>query len=236
MSSKKSAKKKLHPWRVCSIGEHWVSPHTVNRHNKVIFRRGHCRANSSRKDQLYPEEMNKIFEEQFSNVKRLPSSDNLGKKNGNNYDAIIAGWTQYWNEVLKPTEELDPNLVKALIFTESTFNVDAKALASKGNWARGLMQITDETIKILKSEKGELKNFLVNLDENKAKNPNLNISAGIRWLFHKKHLLEKKLKRSVTWHETIMEYKSYTKGLKNKNQSAIRQKNKFEKTYKRLKK
>lgn len=68
---------------------------------------------------------------------------------------MIAGWTKYWNEVLLPKDNLDPNLVKALIATESGFNPDAKIkVGKKAGYARGLMQVTDWALNILKDEGG----------------------------------------------------------------------------------
>ena len=188
MTKPSSKNQKLHPWRICPIGQHWVSPHplqiraTTGNPKGVTIRHGHCRSNPSKKDQLYPDEIRGIAKGHFGRLRKLPAPNKLGRANGNDYDRTIAGWTKYWNEELKPSDPLDPNLVKALISTETDFRQDKKVLASKGNWARGLMQITDETIKILKEEKGEVKDFLVNLDQNKAYDPNLNICAGIRWL------------------------------------------------------
>ena len=165
----------------------------------------------------------------------MPLPNDLGRPNGNDFDQIIAGWTQYWNEVLNPEIPLDPNLVKALISTESDFKVTTKALASKGNWARGLMQVTDQTLKILSDAKGEIKDHLVHVDQADAYDPNLNIAAGIRWLFHKKFLLEKKMRRKVSWEEAVIDYKSYTQDLKKKKKSAIRQWEKFLDRYRSLK-
>lgn len=244
MALKKNVKqkKKSHPWRICPPGEHWVSDHPlrvpISEKNPtgVTIRDGHCRTNRSRKDQIYPEEVQQIANKRFGRVKKLPTPDKLNRRNGNAYDKIIAGWTKYWNDILKPKVPLDPNLVKALIRTESDFEEKAKVLASKGNWARGLMQITDETIEILKNESGELRDFLINIDQGEAFDPNLNICSGVRWLFHKKYLLEHRLKRTASWEEAAMEYKSYTIGLQKGEKSAINQRDKFIKIYKRLKK
>ncbi len=203
---------------MCPHDEHWVSAHPlhvpVSKKNPsgLTIRDGHCRVNRSRKDQIYSEEIQKIAQKNFGRLRKLPTPDKLDRPNGNNYDRVIAGWTKYWNELLQPKVHLEANLIKALIRTESDFKETAKVLASKGNWAHGLMQVTDETIEILKNEKGELKDFLVNIDQNEAFDPNLNIAAGIRWLFHKKYLLEHKLKRTVSWEEAAMVYKAYTAG------------------------
>ena len=242
MPKKKSkVKTKIHPWRLCPSGQHWVSAHSLRVESSaknpdgVTVRRAHCHSNPSGKDQIYPDEIHEIAGARFQKLKKLPSSEKLGSRYGNRFDSLIAGWVKYWSDIFQPVEPLDPNLVKALISTESDFGQRKKALASKGNWARGLMQVTDQTLKILKDEKGELKDYLVNVDENKAYDPNLNICAGVRWLFHKKTLLESKLRRRASWEEVVMEYKSYTQGLKKKNRSAIIQKEKFLKRYESLK-
>ncbi len=241
LKKKVSKKQKSHPWRLCPVGEHWVVTHPLrvpisqkNPTGKTI-RGGHCHSNPSKKDQLYSGEIQKIAGSHFNRVKKLPTPDKLDRRKGNSYDKIIAGWTKYWNEILKPEVPLDPNLVKTLIRTESDFKEKAKILASKGNWARGLMQITDETIGILKNERGELKDFLINIDQKEAFDPNLNICAGVRWLFQKKRLLEHRLKRDASWEETAMEYKAYTEDLKNGDKDAVEQRDKFLEIYTRLK-
>ena len=73
--------------------------------------------------------------------------------------------------------------------------------------ARGLIQVTEQTRKILADQKGELKNFLITLSKKEFYDPNLNIAAGIRWLFHKQYLASYRLKRDATWMEGIAEYK-----------------------------
>ena len=241
-NKKKEKQKRSHPWRMCPPGQHWVSEHPlkvpVSEKNPtgITIRDGHCHGNRSKKDQIYPDEIHKIAEAYFNRVKKLPKPDKLDRPNGNNYDKLVAGWTKYWNEVLKPKVPLDPNLMKALIRTESDFKEQSKKLAGKFNWAHGLMQVTDETIGILKDEKGELRNFLIDIDQKEALDPNLNICAGIRWLFHKKFLMENRLRRTVSWEEAAMEYKSYTRELKEKKANAIEQRDKFLKIYKRLQK
>ena len=231
---------KVHPWRLCPMGQHWVATHPVSvpisekNPSGQTMREGHCRKNRSNRDQMYSDEIHRIALDHFTQVAPRPKADNLGLANGNDYDDLIAGWTSYWNSVLNTRVPLDPNLVKALIQTESGFDRKATVLASKGNWARGLMQVTDQTLDILSDEKGELKNFLIDIDQNEILDPNLNICAGIRWLFHKKYLLERRLRRPVSWEEATMEYKSYTRDLKKKEPGAVEQRDKFLKLYKRL--
>ena len=226
----KSEKKKLarlskmiHGWRLCPVGEHWVSTHPLHvpssqshPEGSVTTRHGHCAKNPSVKDQLYPDEINEIAKTHFSNLVKLPCTIDLDLKNrGDQYDDIIAGWTQYWNEVLIPRTPLEPNLVKALIGSESIFNPTVLAKKSDPNSARGLMQIKNSDRKNLGNEKGELKDHYVTVTREELNDPNLNICAGIRWLFQKQRLASFKLGHDATWEETV----EYYKGLRNKSKS-----------------
>jgi hypothetical protein len=129
---------------------------------------------------------------------------------GSKFDREIRGWCKYWNDVLGAQDPIDPDLVKALIATESGFRASVKIKDGRGQGhATGLMQITDATRLILSDEDGELKDHLVNVNESELKNPTFNIAAGIRWLFHKKSLASKRLGHEASWQETIMVYKGY---------------------------
>jgi soluble lytic murein transglycosylase-like protein len=153
--------------------------------------------------------MQNIAETFFSSLTGPPSLDDFDfKSRGNQFDAMIRGWTKYWNEIFQPSELLDPDLVKTLIATESGFNPESDNKLKGVGRARGLMQLTDGTRKILNDEGGELRNHLVELSGSAAYNPNLNIAAGIRWLFHKHERASAKLKREATWMEAIWEYKA----------------------------
>lgn len=206
--TKKRNKKKIHPWRKCPRGKHFVKG---RKKKDGTLGKSFCRENPSRKDQMYSEEIKFIKNKYFSKVKNLPTKDNLGfKYRGNRYDLIIAGWTKYWNDVLNPSIPLDPNLVKALIATESSFVREATIFAGKkAGYARGLMQVTDWTLEILRDEKGELRDHLLNLYQKDMIDPNFSICAGIRWLFRKKQIAKAKLKREATWMEAAADYKSY---------------------------
>ncbi|MBX9704033.1 MAG: transglycosylase SLT domain-containing protein [Silvanigrellaceae bacterium] len=208
-------KAKIHPWRLCPVGEHWVRSHSMHippskKHPEgyETIRRGHCAQNPSGKDVFYPEEINKISEQSFKNIepKACPLELNYGA-GGSKYDYLIAGWTKYWNEVFTLSDPLDPNFVKALIATESSFDPNNLADRKNPNSARGLMQITNLTRKILGDEKGELKNHFINVTREELNDPSTNICAGIRWLFHKRKLASSKLNRQATWNETVYEFK-----------------------------
>ena len=203
---------KSHSWRMCPIGEHWVRRHPKNLSSgKVTDHDGHCRKNKNRKTEFYhADELKLIAETHFfsltSDPDAMPVPDSLGYPNGNKYDLLIAGWTKFWNEVLKAEEPLSPDLVKALMATESSFKTPKDQRSNDGK-ARGLIQVTENTRKILQNLKGELKNHHMELSVDESREPVTNIAAGIRWLHHKKKLRERRLRKKVTWEDAIIEYK-----------------------------
>lgn len=208
----------IHPWRLCPIGEHWVKSHQMKvpvsekNPNGITIRRSHCAKNSTGKDQLYPDEIKEVSDRNFKKVTVRPCSIDLefNKDNqlGSAYDELISGWTKYWNDVFAPQVKLTPNIVKALIASESMF--DPKILANKKNSAsaRGLMQITDGTRKILADEKGELKNHYLTLTREDLNDPSNNICAGVRWLFRKQAIASSLRGKNATWEEAVYEFKS----------------------------
>ena len=242
MAQKKKAsrKKKAHRWRLCPSGKHWVStyPKKVKPSKKnpdgITTVDGHCRLNRSRKDQIYQDEMASIAEKHFAKLKTLSNKGLSKYSQSKKFDNLIQGWTKYWNEVLKPKIPLDPLIVKALIATESSFRSRSKIKAGKrAGFARGLMQVTDWTIEILEDEKGELRDYLVNVDQKDMTDPNLNIAAGVRWLFRKQETASAKLKKQADWIWTVADYKSYLKEYQ--RNSKHEQINKFIKIYETLK-
>ena len=232
----------VHTWRICPYGEYWVTTHPLHippsgRHpeGSVVSRRGHCAKNPSGKDQLYPDEIREVSDQHFSNLKYRPCTLPLEFPNGSKYDDLIAGWVQYWNEVLHPSEAvadpLDPNLIKALIATESGFNPDLLANRKNQNSARGLMQIKNDTRKILGDEAGELKDHFITATRSELNNPSVNICAGVRWLFQKRTLASVHLKRPATWIEAIAEYKGASTASKKRAKELM---DKFNKRYEAL--
>lgn len=183
----------------------------------LTTRKEHCALNPRRNmmvisDYIEPDEIDYIAEKYFGSLKGSPTEDNLGFKDGNKYDHFIRGWTKYWNDIFKPTVPLDPNLVKALIGSESSFNANPTTQnAGVAGKARGLIQLTDQAVKALSVPNNEIKNYYVKISREDTANPNRSIAAGIRWLFHKKRLASGKLKREATWEEGIAEYKAYSK-------------------------
>ncbi len=240
MSKKK--KGKIHPWRLCPEGEHWVRAHPLHvppskKHpaGSVTIRHVHCANNPTGKDQLYPDEIQEIAKQNFSKVKNKPCPLTLPFPNGSKYDDLIAGWTQYWNDVFGPSESLDPNLIKALIASESSFNPTLLANKRDSNSARGLMQITNKTRKILENELGELKDHYLTITKNDLNDPNINISAGIRWLFQKKLLASNRLGRPATCEEAVAEYKGVLKDFVAGKTQAKKLMDRFKKYFETLK-
>lgn len=75
--------------------------------------------------------------------------------------------------------------------------------------SRGLMQVTDWSLKILRDENGELKDHLITATQGDMTDPNINIAAGIRWLFRKKETASSKLGKPASWLDAIWDYKGY---------------------------
>lgn len=214
---------KTHPWRKCPSGQHWVKTHPLKvqasskNPDGITSREGHCAFNPKRNretivDYIEPDEIHFIAKKYFGTLTGPPKNDDLGFNNGNNYDQLIRGWTTYWNDIFQPKDLLDPNLVKALIGSESSFYLNPKPQnAGKDSMARGLIQLTDQAIKALSKPNNEIKDHYVKISKEETSDANMSIAAGIRWLFHKKRLASGKLGREATWEEVIAEYKGYTK-------------------------
>lgn len=247
---KKIESEKSHAWRLCPIGEHWVSDHSLwvpptdKRPGYHTTRDGHCASNPERskksvlKDYLTASEMQMIADKHFANLLGSPHAGKLSEyKGADNFDHFIRGWTKYWNDIFKPDEPLDPNLVKALIATESAFRLKPPAPnAGVAGQAHGLIQLTDQAIKALGDPKGELVNHMVKIATEDTYDPNLSIGAAIRWLFRKRDLASRRLKRQATWREAVAEYKSYLPDMVSGKDPDPKQMKKLDDIYERLKK
>ena len=228
-------------WRPCPDGKHWRREHYQSTYRTLAGKlvRGHqvsagCCDNPSKKDQIYSEELRIIAKEHFSKMTGPPDPNDLGFGGaGSRYDALIRGWTRFWNDVLEPKDPLDPDLVKALVASESGFDPDPPK--PRNSKVRGLMQLTDLTQKILGDEKGELKDHLVHVSQKDMTDPVLNIAAGTRWLFQKKKLAGVRLKRTASWDEAVAEYKDYLRKMIKDPKLVPRGMTKFRNALKRLK-
>jgi hypothetical protein len=158
-----------------------------------------------------------------------PASKRLNHKNSDKYDDLIAVWTDYFNKKFEANPSLDPNIVKALIASESGFREDPP----ENKIAFGIAQITPETFKALQGPKGEVKDFIFNdIRKKDLKDPNINIPMAIRWLHRKKRLAEGKLGRAATSEEIILEYKGLLKSKSDEKKRALKN---FKENYDKLK-
>lgn len=219
------------PWRVCPVGQHWVKRHAKQLSSGLVTDHdGHCRKNRSKKDILNGDEIELIsHSELFNNPKIKVSTNNLKfMANGNKFNHLISGWTAYWNDIFKLENPLHPNYVKALIASESSFIIESKAQnkAQHIGLARGLIQITEETFRVLTNPKGELKDHIIDIELDDLWDPNINICVAIRWLFRKRETTKALLKREPTWLEVLMDYKGR---LKSKTAESIRIKKELKK-------
>jgi hypothetical protein len=160
-----------------------------------------------------------------------PKNDKLGFRDGNKYDELIAVWVDYFNEkfpVTSPNAPLDPDVIKALIASESGFEKNPK-----NPQAIGIAQMTPETLKILLNPEGEAKEFTFKgIRQKDLKDPEIAIPMGIRWILRKKRLAEGKLRRGATPAEVILEYKGL---LRSKTPYQDKALNSFRRYYARLK-
>lgn len=134
-------------------------------------------------------------------------------RDADKYDDAIAVWTDYFNQKFNADPPLDPDVVKALIASESGFRADPR----ENKKAFGITQITPSTLKIVQDPKGEAKEFIFNkIRQKDLKDPNIAIPMGVRWLFRKRATALNRLKRAPTHEELILEYKAEYARLKKK--------------------
>lgn len=196
---------KVHPWRRCEKGKHFVKEYQKKYPEGVETIHNHCALNPSHKEELSYDEIQYITQKYFKELPGPPAAGRLKFKDADTYDSLIRGWVFYWNDIFKLPDPLDANYIKALIATESGFRKDPP----ENPHAHGLMQLLHQSWAALQDIKGELKDHLIRVPWNKILEPTANICMGIRWLLQKRYLLSVRLKREVTWEEAVIEYKSY---------------------------
>lgn len=177
------------------------------------------------------EEIQVVFLSYHRKGLTYPQSGKLTKyKNSDKYDEVIAIWTDYFNKKFDANPPFDPDVVKALIASESGFRADP----SENKIAFGITQITKSTLKILQDAQGEAKDFIFKkIRQKDLKDPNLAIPIGIRWLFRKRMTAMNQLKRSPDHEEIILEYKGLLKSDSDYKKSGLK---KYREAYAELKK
>jgi len=150
-----------------------------------------------------------IFKNYDRNNIQWPTKGKLKlSKNSDKYDELIAVWTDYFNKKYSTEKQMDPDVIKALIASESSFVEDP----TPRKIAIGITQITKSTLKIIQDPNGESKDFIFSkITQKDLRDPNIAIPLGVRWLIYKKTLARYKLKREPTAEEIILEYKGLLK-------------------------
>lgn len=205
-----------HPWRICPPGEYFVSESSVDEHLrkganvKQHLRKAHCREyqNNPSANILTAQEIKLIhtlFIKDNPQYKTKLRDLGFGAK-GAQYDSLIQGWTEYWNNIFTNSEPLEADLVKALLGSESSFNPESGK--NLRNSAKGIGQLMPLTIKALQGYKNELKDHLIEIESSDALNAEVGIASAIRWLHQKKFMASRKLKRNASWIEAIEAYKN----------------------------
>ncbi|AZZ38139.1 hypothetical protein CIK05_15460 [Bdellovibrio sp. qaytius] len=165
------------------------------------------------------------------NLKNIqhPSAQELDFEDDNTYNDLIAIWTDYFNNLFNINPKLDPDMIKALIGSESGFKIDPK-----NPLAIGISQITKETLKIVQDPDGEAKDFIFNnISQKDLKKPSLAIPIAVRWLAYKKARAESKLGRPATPEDIVLEYKGLLKSKSDFKKPALK---KYRELYAKLKK
>lgn len=183
---------------------------------------------------LDPDEIKSVFKNYdrksliYPAAGKLVMYGNAGKADA--YDEVIAVWTDYFNKKLNASPPLDPDVVKALIASESDFRLDPPG----NKIAFGIAQITKETWKIIQDPKGEAREFIFNkIRQKDLKDQNIAIPIGIRWLLYKSKRAEAKLGRKPTHEEIILEYKGLLKSNSDYKKAGLK---KYREAYALLKK
>jgi hypothetical protein len=154
----------------------------------------------------------------------------LEYRNSDKYDELIAVWTDYFNKKFNANPPLDPDVVKALIASESGFRENPP----ENKKAFGLTQITPSTLKILMDPKGEAKDFVASkITQKNLKDPTVAIPLSVRWLFRKMETARAQLKRAPDHEEVILEYKGLLKSDSKYKNAAL---TKYREAYERLRK
>ena len=125
LTSKVSVKQeeKVHSWRICPIGQHYVHTHPLHippseKHpqGEVVTRHGHCAVNPSHKDMLSYDEIQAMTQAHFLDlVEPIKSGSLIDFPKADIFDPYIRGWVRYWSEVLKKEMPKFRSLYKQLL-------------------------------------------------------------------------------------------------------------------------
>jgi uncharacterized protein YneF (UPF0154 family) len=162
-------------------------------------------------------EIESIFQNYDRKGIAYPAKGKFKDAKADKYDDLIAVWTDYFNKKFNANPPLDPDVVKALMASESDFQVNPKSKK-----AFGITQITPSTLKILHAPDGEAGNFIFRkILQKDLKDPSIAIPMAVRWLFRKRTTALGQLKRVPNHEELILEYKGLLKSNSDYKNSAL---------------
>ena len=169
---------------------------------------------------LKREDIGEIFKNHNRNGILYPAAGKIPEhKTADDYDELIAVWTDYFNSKLKTDPPLDPDVFKALLASESGFRLHTP----QNKTAFGIAQITKQTLEVLQNPKGEAKEFIFTDTRQKdLRDPNIAIPIGLRWLMYKSKRAAAKLGRLPTHEDIILEYKGLLKSKTAYRDSALK--------------
>lgn len=204
---------------MCPVGSHVVRGHErICKSGTSTWVDAHVRKNRGRiQAGLLTENLLHLFwnsGETFPPLGDLDGYEGLGSE----FDAPIQFWLKYWKsrEIVFPGG-LTPLVIKALIAKESTFNPKVPS-PDKKSTAMGLMQITDQAMRVLgghpnKAKWIEMREHLIHIVKADKLDPVVNIAIGIRLLGHKYKQIPEKYPKDLK--STLMGYYSWGEGGQN---------------------
>jgi len=188
--------KRPNPSEMCPPGYHVVHGHERICHSGTkTWVDAHIRRNPGKiRPGLLKENIYHLYWNSKNKYPPLPQIENF--KTGSEYDAAIQFWLAYWkSQGVKFPEDLEPLHIKALMSVESSFNPNAKTKV-KGSTAEGLMQITDQSLRVLggfpnKDDWIEARDHLIHVEKSDKMDALVNIALGVRLLGHKYSMIPK---------------------------------------------
>jgi hypothetical protein len=185
-----TALKKPDSREMCPPGYHVVRTHTrVCKSGSVTTVDAHTRKNrKSTASVLLKENIFFLYWNSNTPFKPLPIIPGFPRKD--EYDGLIQFWLKYWQDQgLQFPPDLDALMIKALVSVESSFDPNAKTKDPRST-ASGLMQITDQSLRILAGHPNkdawvEVRNHQIFVEKNDRFDPVINVALGLRFLAHK---------------------------------------------------
>ncbi len=198
---------------ICPPGYHIVRGHQRICHlGTKTWVDTHLRKNRGKLDMFRKENLLYVYWNSKRKYSKLKSIKGFKQDDGA-LDEPIQFWLEYWRKQGLQFPNIDALLIKTLIAIESSFSLKADPKI-KNSSAYGLMQITDQTRRLLngtpnKEGYREVRSEYITLSKEDLEDPMVSVAAGIRWLSHKYNALPKKAEKNLF--NTIKYYHSWDK-------------------------